>query len=215
MLFVAMETRTECEWDAWFKTQAIAYNFFAQMSLLVKVGSDGESCVNRFIDTQAITLDAAVFDAYRIASDGKMHFMDGREWAMTRRSYDAMCHEEVQVQGQIQNAWQMHFKLENEIEMIRDVLIVSERLAHFKTGMVLESGAPIYAMSGNSMLLHFMPLFDWCDVQVLEDKMLEMLTEIDELNHKHMQLSIVLERQKTLFGMLPERRKRYRFRHQA
>jgi hypothetical protein len=75
--------------------------------------------------------------------------------------------------------------------------------------MVLESGAPIYAISGNTMLLHFMPLFDWNDVQILEDKMVEIITEIDELNRKHIQLSIVLERQKMLIG-IPERKKRHR-----
>ena len=209
MLFVAKASQTESEWETWFKSQDIANNFFAQMSLLVKLGIDGEGCVNRFIDTQATMINADVMDAYRIASNGKMHFMDGRKWAMTRQDYDAMCHEAVQVQNRIQNAWQDHLQLENEIEMIRDVLIVLDRLAPFNTRMVLESGAPIYAISDNTMLLHFMPLFDWNDVQILEDKMVEIITEIDELNRKHIQLSIVLERQKMLIG-IPERKKRHR-----
>ena len=212
MLFVANDLQTESEWETWFKVQGVACNFFAQTSLLVKVGIEGEACVNRFIDTQATMMNADVFDAYRIASNGKMHFMDGRQWAMTRQIFDVMCHEAVQVEKRIQNAWQQHFELDNEIAMIREVLIVLERLAPFKTGMVLESGAPIYAISGNTMLLHFMPLFDWNDVQTLEDKTLEILTEIDELNRKHIQLSIVLERQRMLIG-IPERKKRHRLCH--
>ena len=79
MLFVANDLQTESEWETWFKSQDIANNFFAQTSLLVKLGIDGEACVNRFIDTQATMMNADVFDAYRIASNGKMHFMDGRQ----------------------------------------------------------------------------------------------------------------------------------------
>ena len=216
MLFIAAKERSESDWDAWFREQGIANHFFTQLSSLVKAGSHGEACADRLINTimvGAVTMSSDVFDAYRIASDGKMHFLDGREWVMTRQAYDVMVHEAICIQARIQMAWQRRFNIENELDMARDVLTIAERLDSFRTTMVLESGAPIYAMSNNRMLLQFMPLFDWDDVEILENEILEMLTDIDELTRQQIRLSLVLDKQKILMGMplVAERRKRHRF----
>jgi hypothetical protein len=218
MVFVSNIPKQEQEWVTWVEKQNIKLH--VQMSMLVSMGEEGEACVNRLIEMcmeNAHTMDASFFDAYRIASNGKMHFYDGRGWCMKQQDYERMRQSKRSMQAEVERAWQRRMRLATEIDMAHDILSLSERIAPFQICEPLESGAVVYSLrrtgymeTGDSpMLLQFTALFDWYDLKVLEDKEAETLMEIDTQTHALHQMEVVLERQRVLLG-IPEGKKRGR-----
>jgi hypothetical protein len=233
-LFIAQEPKNEREWTQWLeRNEWVQAALHLQMSTLVAVGEDGEACAHRLIEnfldeglqkgsTSASAIPRAVdehfFDAFRIASNGKMHHQDGRDWHMTVPDYHEMRKSRIGLRIAIEQAWQRRFNLAAEIEAARDVLLLLAKIEPYKLSSTLNDGSIVYSIrthndtsdeSNSRMLMQFTPLFDWHDLHILEAREAEALVDIDRLTTKLQQTEIVLERQRTLLG-LPEGRKRFR-----
>ena len=226
VFLVAKEPRTETEWETWLHRRDDL--LFVQISMMVNNTTDGESCMDGMIEkyvnenTTTNSISSHMLDAYRIASGGKMHFSDGRAWAMTVENYDDLRRQRLGVHFATDKAWQRRFEISRQIDLARDVLALSERLAPFQAVAMVESDGSwerVYSMNNNTavgggssmMLLKFTPLFDWYDVRILEDRETEALVEIDGLTRKLQRIDDVLERQRALLGLRdggPRKRKR-------
>jgi hypothetical protein len=236
-LFIAREARNEKEWKEWLETSEWVQNtLHLQMNTLVAVGEDGEACVNRLIENfldeglqkgaasasaMPRAMDEHFFDAFRIASNGKMHHQDGRDWRMSVPDYHDMRKSKIGLRLAIEQAWQRRFNLAAEIDATRDVLMLVDKLTPFKLSAPMNDGSIIYSIcspitttselnENSRMLMQFTPLFDWHDLHILEAREMEGLAEIDRLTCKLQQTEIVLERQRALLGLPEGGRKRFR-----
>ena len=165
-------------------------------------------------------MDEHFFDAFRIASNGKMHHQDGRDWQMSIADYHDMRKSKIGLRLAIEQAWQRRFNLATEIDATRDALLLVDKLAPFKLNTPMNDGSIIYSIRSpittselnedSRMLMQFTPLFDWHDLHILEAREMESLAEIDQLTCRLQRTDIVLERQRVLLGLPEGGRKRFR-----
>ena len=216
ILLVSIEAQTETEWESWLNANETVHRLlFAQTSIMVNT-DNGEACASRMIEkfmdehnhndnNSGVIMESHFLDAFRIASGGKMHHLDGRQWVMSASSFDDMRHARARLQAELETAWQRRFDISRQIDIARDVLSLSERLAPYQVNP-MSYEAPLdeisYTILGTrdtcQMMLKLTPLFDWHDVRVLEDIETESLAHIDSVTHKLTAMDNVIERQQAL-----------------
>jgi hypothetical protein len=200
--------------------------------MLVNEGEDGETCVDRLIDilietkvgdaalgddadgdARVLAVKSHVFDTFRIASCGMMHYLDSREWKMTHDNFTDLRCKALYLRRELTQAWQRRYDLAHEIYIARDVMALSEKLVPYRHEAMDSEGITVYSVCSDGtsrMLLNFTPLFDWYDIRVLEDKEADSLAEVDLLTRKLHRVDIVINKQRALSFDVMEGKKRSR-----
>jgi hypothetical protein len=177
---------------------------------MMVTSDDGEACMDRIIEKCVlekcklqqdgrILMEHHVFDAYRIASGGRMHFFDTREWPMPMEKFDEMRAERLRLEWDMQEAWQRRVRLSQEIEMARDIWDLYEKLSSFEP-----VGDHYHMVENHGIQWQFKVQFDWHDIQILEDKETEMLVHMEGVSNQIARLNAVLDRQRAILG-IPEK----------
>jgi hypothetical protein len=197
--------KTQEEWEEWWSAQAYAKEVSIQFSTLVAAGPESEACVERLIEKMMTTntMESQFLDAYRVVSDGKMHFHDGRNWRMNEATLLSMSEACAVLRLKVHAMWQKRFTIAAEIDAARDVMALSERMTCYKVetpDCCMESGIHSICKDGDNskMMFQLVPLFDWDDIRVLEDKEADVLVEVDNVTQQLRRTECVLERQRAL-----------------
>ena len=216
MVCVSKQYRTENEWSAWLRdNDHIKQHLHVQTSCMVSMGDDGEACVSRLLEKGVVNDREHEFEVFRLASGGKMYYLDQREWCMRASDVHELRQRRLGLRVAIEQTWQRRFNLSVEIDAVRDVLGLVEKLTPYRISDQ-GGGAAYYSISSSAtphdgkMMMQFTPLFDWFDLRVLEDREAETLGEIDALTCKLQRTDVVIERQRALSGIQGCSRKRVR-----
>ena len=202
MGILSQHAKTEEEWETWCNSQVkMITQFCIQCKTLVDVGEEGEACVQRFIEKKLQTneMESHFLDAYRIMSGGKMHVCDGRNWCMDPEILESMREACTDLRTKVKEMWDRRFELACEIDAVRNVLALMDRLQPYcidhadRVGMYCIGGE---RSTSRPLLLQMQARFDGYDVHVLQDEETDMLVELDKFTKTLRDREAVLERQK-------------------
>ena len=227
IILVCKEKQTEKEWEEWYHKHAKRWNTYLGIQLQMMVPpTNCECCVDRLIEKHVVENSTTVnenekhiiirshfFDAFRIASNGQMHFYDVREWAVSETTFAEMRARRLRTEWKIQEIWERRIEISNQIDMARDILDLSIRLAPFKierhpnnnnndddddhSSSSMEQHHYYSMPAGNqSVQLKFTPMFDLHDIQALEDKELDLIVETNKLSIEFDRVDKIIQRQR-------------------
>jgi hypothetical protein len=158
---------------------------------------NGQSCMERLIAKQISLngsssdyhIDDVFLDAYRIASQGLMHYLDTRIWTMKKENIRRLHQVKTQIDIDIEHKTKKRYQVNRQI-MVQH--LVDE---HVK---ILCDSDPAKYIGLSPMLSETHDM----DIQKLEDEELELISEMDLLYQKSGQIISILRRQVDIQDMM-------------
>lgn len=213
MGFISAKSHSEQEWTDWC-TRHMDEHVSVQWSALVPMGHESEACIERLIDKYAADYriieqnNALFWEAYRIVSNGKMHFEDTRNWCMSKEMLDEMHKGCIALRKELDKLWQRRFDIAFELDAARDVLALVEKIRPY----MIKADADDYMSEQYSiggLPFNFALFFDGHDVRVLETKELELLVQLDEKSRTVRRMECVYQRQELLIKQRSYKKRKY------